>query len=61
MGEYNDIDLNLCKTFLAVAKYGTISKAAEMLYGDIFKEKMEDISFRKSMNESINCLLKDNN
>ena len=32
MDELNSIDLNLCKSFLAVAKSGSISKAAEMLY-----------------------------
>lgn len=32
MEELNNIDLNLCKSFLAVAKSGSISKAAEMLY-----------------------------
>ena len=32
MDEINSIDLNLCKSFLAVAKSGSISKAAEMLY-----------------------------
>lgn len=32
MEELNNIDLNLCKSFVAVAKSGSISKAAEMLY-----------------------------
>lgn len=32
MEELNNIDLNLCKSFIAVAKSGSISKAAEMLY-----------------------------
>lgn len=32
MEELNNIDLNLCKSFLAVAKSGSISKAAEILY-----------------------------
>ncbi len=32
MEEINNIDLNLCKSFLAVAKSGSISKAADMLY-----------------------------
>lgn len=32
MEELNSIDLNLCKTFLAVAKSGSISKAADILF-----------------------------
>ena len=32
MEELNNIDLNLCKSFVAVAKSGSISKAADMLY-----------------------------
>lgn len=32
MNEFDNIDLNLCKSFLAVAKSGSISKAAEILY-----------------------------
>ena len=32
MEELNNIDLNLCKSFLAVAKSGSISKAADMQY-----------------------------
>lgn len=32
MEDLNNIDLNLCKSFIAVTKSGSISKAAEMLY-----------------------------
>lgn len=32
MNELNNIDLNLCKYFLAVARSGSISKAADILY-----------------------------
>ena len=31
MNDLNNIDLNLCKSFLVVAKSGSISKASDLL------------------------------
>ena len=50
MEEINNIDLNLCKSFLVVAKYKSISKAAEILAG-------EGLSGRRTSGNSISWKL----
>lgn len=61
LGDFVEFELEDGHEFNELADYLKeigIETEPEMLYGDIFKEKVKDLGFKENMSEAIKCFLK---